>query len=99
MPSEVSTGGTEHNRELTVDELKRELSEAREQQAATAEILRVISSTPRELQRVFAEIAASAARLCDAYDAGIFQVEGDLLRQVTHHGPISFPDTFVAPDA
>jgi signal transduction histidine kinase/putative methionine-R-sulfoxide reductase with GAF domain len=93
MPSEVSTGGTEDNRELTVDELKRELREAREQQAATAEILGVISSAPTELQRVFAEIAASAARLCDAYDAGIFQVEGDSLRTVAHHGPISMPDT------
>jgi two-component system, NtrC family, sensor kinase len=72
--------------------LKRELDEAREQQAATAEILRVISSSPTNLQRVFADIAASAARLCDAYDATIFQVDGDFLRIVAHHGPIpGFP--------
>src|SRR5215831_10880217 len=85
MPSEVSTvsGGQ------SVEELRRELAEAREQQAATAEILKVISSSPMDLQRVFAEIAASAARLCDANDASIFQVDGDCLRLVAHDGPIS----------
>src|SRR5215831_21409018 len=57
-----------------------EIAEAREQQAATAEILRVISSSPTDLQRVFAEIATSAARLCDAYDALIRQVDGEVLR-------------------
>src|SRR5262245_39304681 len=65
-----------------------ELAEAREQQAATTEILRVISSSPTDQQRVFAEIAMSAARLCDAYDATIFQVDGDVLRVVAHQGPI-----------
>ena len=92
MPSELSLAGAHDDREPKLEDLKQELAEAREQQAATAEILRAISSSP-DLQRVFAEIAASAARLCDAYDAGIFQVEGDLLRQATHHGSISFPDT------
>ena len=71
-----------------------ELAGAREQQATTAEILRVISSSPKDLQPVFAEIAASAARLCDAYDAVILQVAGDdILRVVAHHGPIPPADT------
>src|SRR5262245_8506759 len=65
-----------------------ELAGAREQQAATAEILRVISSSPTDRQRVFADIAASAARLCEAYDATIYQVDAELLRLVAHHGPI-----------
>src|SRR5215467_617948 len=65
-----------------------ELAEAQERQAATAEILRVISSSPTDLQRVFAEIAAGAARLCDAYDAAIGQVDGEVLRLAAHHGPI-----------
>src|SRR5262245_9420852 len=71
------------NRQLT-----KELSEARQQQVATAEILRVFSSSPTDAQRVFAEIATSAARLCDAFDSVIRRVDGDLLRHVAHHGPI-----------
>src|SRR5262249_4053408 len=67
---------------------KGELAEARDQQAATAEILRAISGSPTDLHYVFAEIAASAARLCDAHDGVIFQAEGDLFRLVAHHGPI-----------
>src|SRR5215468_6346046 len=65
-----------------------ELSEAREQQAATGGILRVISSSPMDLQRVFNEIAASAASLCEAYDVVIRQVDGEVFRLVAHHGPI-----------
>src|SRR6516162_1237235 len=78
----------EHDREPTVEELKRVLAEEREEQAASAEILRVISRSPMDLQRVFAEIAATAARLCDAYDATIFQAGGGVLRIVAGHGPI-----------
>jgi hypothetical protein len=39
--------------------------------------------------RVFPEIAAIAARLCDGYNTGIFQLDGDHLRPVANHGPIS----------
>jgi signal transduction histidine kinase len=89
-PTEVTS--PEHQiRELTneLSHARGELAEAREQQAATAEILRVISSSPADPQRVFQEIAASAARLCDAYDAVIRQVDGEVLRLVAHHGPIA----------
>ena len=74
-----------------MEDLRRELAEAREQQAATAEILAAISSSPTDPHGVFEKIAASAARLCDAYDAVIFQVDGDCLRHVAHHGPIPIP--------
>src|SRR6516164_1313974 len=84
MSPEASTIGGDQ----VVEELRRELAEAREQQAATAEILRVISGSPMDLQRVFADIAAGAARLCDAYDAVIRQVDGEVLRLIAHHGPI-----------
>jgi signal transduction histidine kinase len=77
----------EKNRALT--QAHAQVTEALEQQTATAEILRVISSSPTDLQPVFAAVAASAARLCDAFDAAIFQVDGDALRLVAHHGPIS----------
>ena len=84
MPSEVSAATGDQS----VEALRRELAQALEQQAATAAILAVISSSPLDPQRVFAEIAASAARLCDAYDAMIFQVDGSSLRLVAHHGSI-----------
>jgi GAF domain-containing protein len=71
--------------------LARELAEAREQQAATAEILSAISGLPTDLERVFAVVAASAVRLCAASDATIHQVDGVILRQVAHHGPIPIP--------
>ena len=89
MPSAASTASGDQS----LEELRRELAEAREQQAATAEILHAISSSPRDLQRVFSEIAVSAARLCDAYDAAIHKVDGDFLPVVAHHGPIPIPST------
>ena len=60
MPSDVSTITDDQS----VEELRRELAEAREQQAATAEILASISSSVADANQVFAKIAASAARLC-----------------------------------
>jgi two-component system NtrC family sensor kinase len=73
----------------SVEELRRELAEAREQQAATSEILRVISSSPTDPQHVFGEIAASAARLCDAGNSTITQLTGGRLRFLAHHGSLS----------
>src|SRR5262245_7498236 len=92
MPSELSLAGAQQDREPTLGELKRELAEAREHQRATANILAAISSSPTDLKRVFAEIAMSAARLCDAHDAAIHQVDGDFLPLVAHYGPILVPD-------
>src|SRR5215510_9467002 len=66
----------------------RELAEAHEQQTATVEILHVISSSPTDVQPVFAALLRNASRLCDAFDATIFQVDGDGLRLVAHEGPI-----------
>src|SRR5262245_26987480 len=84
MPSKVST----FTGDQSVEALRRELAEAREQQAATAEILSSISSSVTDANQVFAKIAASAARLCDAYDATVFQLDGDFLHPIAHYGPI-----------
>src|SRR5262249_6840548 len=76
----------------SLEALRRELAEAREQQAATAEILASISSSVTDANQVFAKIAASAARLCDAYDALVLHADGDVLRLVAHEGRLPTTD-------
>ncbi|HSE85066.1 MAG TPA: GAF domain-containing protein, partial [Candidatus Binatia bacterium] len=66
----------------------RDLTEALEQQTATSEILRVIASSPMDIQKVLDAIAESAARLCSAQDATIRLVEGNILRLKAHRGSI-----------
>jgi GAF domain-containing protein len=68
--------------------MSRELADAREQQAATAEILGLIANSPNDLQAILDMVAKKAADLCDAVDAQIFRVDGDLLRLSASFGPI-----------
>ena len=65
-----------------------ETKEALERQTATSEILRVIAASPTEVQPVLDAIAESAARVCGASDAHVYRVDGQVLKQWAHFGPI-----------
>src|SRR5262245_24222896 len=75
---------TDHSPEQ-FDLLKHERDEALEQQAATSEVLRVISRSPTDAQPVFDMIAESAARLCEGQFCFVYRFDGQLLHLVAHH--------------
>ncbi len=74
-----------------LQERNRDLTEALEQQTATGEILRVIASSPTDIQPVLDTVAESAARLCEAVDAQIWRVDGDRVRFAAQYGSIPSP--------
>src|SRR6516162_6121544 len=74
-------------------QLEERLSEAREQQAATSDVLQVISSSPGELQPVFRAILANATRLCEAKFGTLFLCEGDAFRVASmHNAPLAYAE-------
>ena len=71
----------------------RELAEAREEQAATSEVLKVISSSPADLKPVFEAMLEHATRICEATFGSMLLVEGDQFRRVAAHNA---PKEYVA---
>jgi GAF domain-containing protein len=67
--------------------LTRELDEAREQQAATSELLKVISSSPGKLESVFGAILKNATRICEARFGTLNLYDGKFFRRVAIHNP------------
>jgi GAF domain-containing protein len=77
---------TSIDKKTKVASLSRELNDSLEQQAATREILRVISSSPTDIQPVFNTIANSGARLCKAQFCYVFRFDGELLHFAAEDG-------------
>ena len=87
------------NEETAVARLTNELREAVEQQSATSEVLRVISSYPNDPQPIFQAMLKNAVRLCDALIGNLYRWDGDALHVVawTHNTPPSYRDMITSP--
>src|SRR5262247_84339 len=70
----------------TIAAQAQEIREGAERQAATSEILRVIASSPTDLQPVFDAIVGSAARLCEATFAALHRFDGQVVTFDAQHG-------------
>jgi GAF domain-containing protein len=73
--------------------LLNELRESLQEQTATSEVLQVISSSPGDLQPVFASMLEKAVRICDATFGNIYRWDGDALQLVaTHNTPPAYAE-------
>ena len=77
-----------------IELLERRLNEALEQQAATSEVLKVISELPGELAPVFNAMLANATRICEAAFGNLFLREGFIFRSVAIHSQKGHVDSW-----
>ena len=71
--------------EQQLEKYRRELAEAREQQTATSEVLQVISSSPGELEPVFAAMLENATRICGAHFGNLYLCAGEEFHIAAQH--------------
>ena len=69
-----------------LDQRTRELAEALAQQAAASEVLKVISSSPGELEPVFRAMLENATHICEASFGNLLLYEGSAFRVAAMHG-------------
>ena len=74
------------NLEQKVEDRTRELTESLEQQTATSEILRVIASSPTDIQPVLNTVIENAVKLAGATQGHIRQYDGEFLQMVANYG-------------
>jgi signal transduction histidine kinase len=77
------------NLEQKVEDRTRELTEALEQQTATSEILKVISSSPTDLRPVLDTVVRAASRACRAPDVLLLRMDGRVMRGAAATGPFT----------
>src|SRR5262249_26176858 len=90
-PRSFATAGDE----TEVARLTRELNDALERQTATAELLKLIATSPKDAQPVFNMIARNARRLCKAQFCYVFRFDGELVHFAAQAGYSSTPEVLL----